>query len=302
MRFLDHARNHIESTLPDIENRLADYIHRSILPEGTNPHSAAWARHLGRDDGFLQDQELNNRPHILLIGSSGSGKTLILTFAYRQAARQFLSDDTAPFPILLNLSDDLGTSQNIERALNNWNQNLFHRSRAEHPSGCALFLDGLDGAIRKSRDFINNLSFFIRDNDDILKQLIVACHRAVWDPDWQKKLPNEIAIYSSDYLDDDSYREILPDRKSLRQFREQCYSLGISALLDTPFNGFYLAREFKDDRPLPQSRRECFDQRIEEMLRGTGSDRNSGRAVPAGRLRFLARQLACIASFSENGM
>ena len=70
-------------------------------------------------------------------------------------------------------------------------------------------------------------------------------------------------------------------------------------LLDSPFDGFYLAREFGAKRPLPRTRRECLGQRIDDALRGTKLDQDKGKAPPLTRLRFLARQLACLASFTH---
>ncbi len=237
MTFIEEARSHIESVLADVQNRLRDYVHRSILREGSTPLEAEMKKAFETDDSLLlADRDLIGR-QLVLIGNSGSGKTLILLFAYQQAALRFLTDDAAPFPLLLDLSKELSTGQNIEDSLNNWNRGLFNRSKEAHPPGCAIFFDELDGALRKSGDFINNFAFFIRRQGADLKQLIACCQRSAWDAAWLNKLTDGLAIYNSDYLNDESYEEIIIDRRSLRQFREQCQSLGISGSVSVSIRG-----------------------------------------------------------------
>src|SRR5712692_1340963 len=74
----------------------------------------------------------------------------------------------------------------------------------------------------------------------------------------------------------------------------------ISPLLDSPFDGFYLARKFRDGQPLPPSRRDCLSERIDEALKGREVDRQDGTAPPVKDLRFLAGQLACLANFTQH--
>lgn len=300
MGFGDDKRDKVTARLTEIRDRLDGYIHRCLLREGTTPLEAALKQSFETgDDSLLPDSDLNRKPRLVVIGNSGSGKTLILTFAYSQAAGRFLNQEDVPLPFLLDLSKDLGTNSEIETALNGHNAGLFDRCKAESSAGCSLFLDGLDGAIRADPRFINNLAIFVKENADFIKHLTIVCHRAMWEGEWREKLPDGTVLYSSDHLGDDSYEEIIQDRASLRDFRRRCSDLQIAWMLDTPMNGFYLAREFSAGHTLPPSQRECFDQRINEMLRGTAGDRESGASPPLRCQRFLARQLACIASFSS---
>lgn len=307
MTFLEDARNYLrEVILPQLEGRLAqeEYIHRFIFREGVDVHQVITFRQLllqrGSANDLLDDRELAKKRDLLLIGNAGSGKSFVLIFGYIQATRRFLGDSSAPFPLFLELGSGLPHDLDIERALDSKYDRFFRRALTEHPSGCALFLDSLDEVLRISRLFINDLEQFLQAHRPLLKQVVVACRRPAWSPDWFSRDPIKLPVYHVDYLGDEVYSQILQSATDRRRFFEHCASIGISALLDTPFDGFYLAREFRAGRSLPRTRRECVDLRITKALRGTETDSREAGAPPLDRLRFLGRQLACIGSFTLN--
>jgi hypothetical protein len=299
MPFLEDARDFLRQELA--ESRFVDgYVHRVLAREGADLHEAVVRRRLRLavgDDDLVGDTELGRRPHMLLVGNAGSGKSFVTAFTYSRAADALLVDPSAPFPILLDLGHNLPSDLDLARGLNHRSRGLFSRALTEHAPGCALFLDELDLVLRVSHLFINDLRIFLQAHWDRLAQVLVTCRRAAWEPEWFSSGTTPLAAYHADQLDEDAYAQILVDEATRREFFGQCQTLGISVLLDTPFDGFYLAREFRDGRPLPASRRDCLHQRITEALRGRGADRE-GLGPPAHRLRSLARHLACLASFS----
>jgi hypothetical protein len=238
---------------------------------------------------------------MLLLGNQGSGKSLVLKFAFLAAAKRFMEDGNAPIPLLLDLDSDLGSSLDIAEALDHRYEGSFSHSAVDHTSVYWLFLDSLDERLlRVENRFVKDLEMFISGHSHVLAGCIVACRRSVWQPDWFQQVSAKLVPYHVDYLGHDAYEQILPDREIRRQFFTQCLDLGINALLETPFDGFYLARLFAAGRALPQTRRDCLGQRIRESLRGTDHDRAIGAPPPTQRLWFLASQLAAVASFSRN--
>lgn len=308
MAFIEEARNFLQQELLPYLRDLLDqegYVHRLICREDVDTTMARALHRLrerqGRNDDVIEDRELELQPYLLLIGNAGSGKSFILIFGYIQAAQRFLNDPSAPFPFFLDLDNDLLSElsvESIERALDYKHSRLFHRALTESPAGGALFLDGLDEVLRRSRFFINDLQIFLDKHWRNLKRIAIACRRAAWSPEWFSKDPVRLAVYHADHLGWEEYAQVLPESASRQSFFEQCDALGISSLLDTPFDGFYLAREFRADRPLPKTRRECLSQRVSEALRGREVGRQAGEAPPLDRLRLLARQLACLNSFT----
>ncbi len=197
-----------------------------------------------------------------------------------------------------DLPTELSTAS-IEEALNVRHAEWFKRAHTETSVRCALFLDGLDEVLRRSRPFINTLEFFLQRHWTSLARVVVACRRAAWSPNWITTPPVQLAAYHADDLDREEYAQILREPADRQAFFQQCEALGISALLDTPFDGFYLAQEFRAGRPLSRSRRACLSKRITEALRGRTVDRQDGDAPSVDTLRFLARQLACVGSFTQ---
>ena len=306
MSFIEEARRFLQQNiLPDIENVLekGGYIHRPLFREEADIDKALAFRQLYQhqqdNNDILEDQNLEKEPNLALIGNAGAGKSFILEYGYTKAIQRFLDDLAAPFPLFLKLGQQLPTSLDIESALNSQYQQLFQRSLTEHDSGCALFLDGLDEVLQDTSRFLVDLQIFLQKHASYLKQTVVACRRAAWHSDWFSEGSFPLVVYHVDYLDREVYAQILPARTTRQSFFDQCAAIGVLDLLDSPFDGFYLAREFGAKRPLPKTRRECLGQRIDDALRGTSLDQDKGKAPPLTRLRFLARQLACLASFTN---
>ena len=306
MSFIEEARCFLQqNVLPDIEKVLKkeDYIHRPLFREEADIDKALAFRQLYQhqqdNNDILEDQNLEKEPNLALIGNAGAGKSFTLEYGYTQAIQRFLDDPAAPFPLSLKLGQELPSSLDIASALNSRYEQLFQRSLTEHASGGALFLDGLDEVLQGTPKFIVDLQIFLQKHASYLKQTVVACRRAAWRSDWFSKGSSPLAVYHVDYLDKEVYAQILPARTTRQSFFDQCAAIGILDLLDSPFDGFYLAREFGAKRPLPKTRRECLGQRIDDALRGTKLDQDKGKAPPLTRLRLLARQLACLASFTH---
>ena len=306
MSFIEEARRFLQQNiLPDIEKVLKkeDYIHRSLFREEADIDKALAFRQLYQhqqdNNDILEDQNLEKEPNLALIGNAGAGKSFTLEYGYTQAIQRFLDDPAAPFPLSLKLGQELPSSLDIASALNSRYEQLFQRSLMEHDSGGALFLDGLDEVLQGTPKFIVDLQIFLQKHASYLKQTVVACRRAAWRSDWFSKGSSPLTVYHVDYLDREVYAQILPARPTRQSFFDQCAAIGILDLLDSPFDGFYLAREFGAKRPLPKTRRECLGQRIDDALRGTRLDQDKGKAPPLTRLRLLARQLACLASFTH---
>ena len=306
MSFIEEAQRFLQQKiLPDIEEvqKKEGYIHRLLFREEANIDEALAFRQLYQhqqdNNNILEDKNLEKESSLALIGNAGAGKSFVVEYGYTEAIQRFLDDPAAPFPLFLKLGQELPTSLNIESALNSKYQQLFQRSLTEHVPGCALFLDGLDEVLQDTSRFIVNLQIFLQKHASCLKQTVVACRRTAWRSDWFSKGSFPLVVYHGDYLDKEVYAQILPARTTRQSFFDQCAAIGILDLLDSPFDGFYLAREFGAKRPLPRTRRECLGQRIDDALRGTKLDQDKGRAPPLTRLRFLARQLACLASFTH---
>ncbi len=301
-------RGLLQRQVPDVEGLLTQeqYVHRLVFKEGENRGDLLAARgfHTRRnsvDKRLLDDTQLAQEPWILLLGNQGSGKSLVLRFAFLAAAKRFMEDGNAPIPLLLDLDSDLGSSLDIAEALDHRYEGAFSHLATDHPSAYWLFLDSLDERLlRVENRFVKDLEMFISGHVHVLAGCTVACRRGVWQPDWLQQGSTKLIPYHVGYLGYEAYEQILPDREIRSHFFTQCLELGINALLETPFDGFYLARLFAAGEPLPRSRRACLDQRIRDSLRGTDRDRAAGAPPPVQRLWFLASQLAAVASFSRN--
>ncbi|XXT17963.1 hypothetical protein WME94_47820 [Sorangium sp. So ce429] len=307
MTFLENARQFVRERLAEVRHELAKlrepYVRRLVLKEqrpvdeyGISNPLVWWAhdRDRARALGVLPDDELHRERRLVLLGNAGAGKSRILQFAFQQAAERFLADEAAPLPLFGEWLKLLSSQTPIEEVLDRKSGGLFRRAQQEHSAGCALFLDALDEA-RPDAGRIVDVEHFFGTHAATLAHVSVTCRRVAYDPRWL--VDEEFVTYGADRLDDAAYAQIVPNNADLRRFREQCYERGIEGLLETPFDGFYLAREFAAGRPLPPSRRVCVDQRLKELLRRKQKDvvRAPGHSVE--HLRFLAIQVACLATF-----
>lgn len=282
------------------------YVHRLIFKEGEEVDGLLTLRHFhtprsADDKRLLDDTKLSQEPWVLLLGNQGSGKSLVLKFSFVDAANRFLKDGMSPIPLFLDLDSDLGSDLDLAKALDHRYEGAFSGLATQHPAGYSLFLDSLDERLlREEHRFVKDLEMFISTRGEHLTGCITACRRAIWQTDWFQQGATKLVPYHVDHLGHETYEQILPDREIRHQFFQQCHGLGIDALLETPFDGFYLARLFAAGQPLPRTRRECLDKRIRESLLGTDRDRATGVSPPVHRLRFLASQLACVATFSRS--
>lgn len=296
--FLNESRAEFKNLLDQEE-----YQPRIIFREGADINQLLVSHYLlgqhFQDNDLLADKNLGQHPYLLLIGNSGSGKSLVIAFSYLQALEQVLHNPSAPFPLFLDLGTDLLSDLDIGRALEWKHKGFFQMALAEHPGGVSLFLDSLDDVLSTNHRFINDLIHFLERYNERLVRIVVACRRAAWVSEWFTRDPIRLEVYHADYLDEDTYKQILPDADRHSEFIRECQTLGISSLLDTPFDGFYLARRFRDGKSLPQTRRECLSQRIMDALRGTERDLPTNRP-PLDSLRYFARQLACLATFTPH--
>ena len=309
MAFIQEAQQFlVERIVPRLQDFLsrAAYVHRLLFHVKADVQEALVRHRLRKtykvsdeDLQALDDRELARQPRLCVIGNAGSGKSSVLTFGYLEAVQHFLHSPSAPLPFFVDLGKDLPTDFNIERTLRAKYAGLFQRAHSESSAGCALFLDGLDEVLQKTPYFINDLTFFLKEHQPCLARVVLACRRAMWHAEWLTQDPVRLVVYHTDYLDEDAYAQILPDQTTRHAFFVRCHILGIASLLESPFDGFYLARKFRAEQPLPSSRRECLSEQIDAALKGRAVDREEGSAPPVEALRFLARQLACHATFTR---
>lgn len=306
MDFIEDARRYFETqALPSLNDGLTDYVNRQIVREGEDVDGALFfLRKRERDPekrSVIEDTELNEIPFLFLLGDAGTGKSSVVDFTYAQAVRQFISDPQVPAPFYLDLESGLSTDLSIVAAFQWQHEGLFYRALTEHPAGVRLYFDGLDEVLRKDHLFINNLKAFVGEYQSHMRGLLVACRRSYWQKSWTKEFHLEMTEYHTDYLGSEVYKKILSDNSLRDKFFERCHVLGITDLLNTPFDGFFLARYFQRKYDLPATRRECIRIQVKEKLQNkTKSEAESGKAPSLDRLRFLAGQLACIASFTEH--
>lgn len=308
MRFVDEARAVLHETLPEIQERTRDYVPRILVREGTSRQDTAQLRSLRRlaipdlEGVFLDDAQITSCPRLAIIGDAGSGKSYILQNAYLEAAHIFLSSSDAPLPCFLDLVRHLSTPHRLEEALNRRYRGLFRRLASERGRGCVVFLDALDERLLTEEnhyDFVNGLLSSFEDHQDQLTSIVLACRRALWNPNWFRNSVPPWDVYHTDHLDREDYTAVIPDPATRREFFKHANSLGIADLLRLPFIGFDLARKYSLGEDLPSSRQDWFQERIEAMLKGSERDQERGQAPPLGTLLDLARQLACLATFGR---
>ncbi len=284
--------------------RKEQYIQRFVFKEGTDPEAEIILRSMRRESAetvsVYTDDELATPKWIVLLGGTGAGKSLVLKRAYLRAIHASVAE--APAPFLLDLDAHLGSRLDLTEALDASYEGLFSRALEEHKPGAFLMVDSLDDRLlRSSPRFMNDLKAFLQRWRSRVVGCIIACRRAAYDPEWLHLSPVFFETYNVDHLGQQEFGQIIFESDRLQAFYLECNSLGISDLLTTPFDGFYLARRFAIGQSLPRTRRDCLNDRIDEMLRGTAADRKSGTCPPLSRLRLLARHLACLATFTGSG-
>ena len=303
MSFHDDARAALNTFLLEAKELLTreQYVHRLIYREGEDARQAYQLYHFldehsAQQNNILKDGDVSPNRRVILIGNAGSGKSLILTHLFAEAAERFQSNTLAPIPFFLDLHSELDSNNDVTRALDFKYRGFFSKAIKEYPHGCVLILDGLDERLLKvSQRFVRDLEFFLQEISASLNSLVVACRRAAWNPDWFKGLTIRPEVFHADHLADEDYGQIIPERDARNGFFDSCGNLGITELLDNPFDGFYLARRFAAKQPLPRSRRECLDERISDSLQR--ATKSQEIVAPLSILRFLAQRLASISIF-----
>jgi hypothetical protein len=309
MAFIQEAQQFLAyRTVPSLQGLLArdEYVHRLLFHAKADVQEGLLQYRLRKtyapsdeDRLILEDRKLEKQPYLFLIGNAGSGKSYVFAFGCLEAVQHFFQHPLSPVPFFIDLGKDLSTDFNVERTLNAKYAGLFQRALTESPGGCALFFDGLDEVLRKAPRFINDLTIFLNEHRAHLARVVIACRRAMWNAAWLAEAPLPLVAYHIDHLDEEDYIQILREQPACRAFFERCQALRIAPLLDSPFDGFYLARKFRDGQPLPPGRHACLSERIDEALKGREVDRQEGTAPPVEGLRFLAGQLACLATFTH---
>lgn len=282
-----------------IRNELSEsqYVNRQIFKEGDVPHEKVVKQHIHEDSTIPTDDDLASPGWTVLIGNAGAGKSFVLKHAFCAAFQRF--GDCNPIPLYIDLDQDLETNLKMVAALNGRYEGGFSWAIENHAPGVTLFLDSLDERIlNENRRFTVNLRNFLTSNRSKINGCLIACRRSAYDPTWFNSPTLKFATSHVDFLDDFEFKQLIDDEGRLRGFYDQCDLIGISNLLTTPFDGFYLARKFLNGQTLPRSRTECFQERIDAALRSTSEDTDSQTAPPRGDLQFLAECLAAIATFS----
>lgn len=247
----------------------------------------------------LQEPELIEQPRIVIVGNAGSGKSLLLLSLFRQAGDAFLRGGTDCVPFLLDLDKDTGSSLDITAALSRVSCGAWDNVRGTGQP-VALFFDALDELLTHRAHphrLINDLTEFVGGLGDAAGNVFVACRRPAWDPSWLTQCQPPFAPYSIDYVGYEEYRALLGNDTRTDDLYHECARLGIAPLLEKAFDGFFLARRFAEGEPLPETRRECIDIRIDDLL-SRGYPKDDLPHAPPARLRQLARETASVSLFS----
>jgi aryl carrier-like protein len=253
--------------------------------------------------GIMSSSELEQHGNLVLIGNAGSGKSYVLINEYVRISEGFLSNPVGPFPVLIEVLKDMprngGLSEAIELA---HGFSLVDISRI-HSSGMILFIDGLEEAIDSDiQQFANHVLLFWRQNRELIKTLIISCRRHRWDSYYFESRGFEYSVFHVDQLDYQEYGRILSSPQECELFYAAAAENGVSELLEIAFFGFDLAFQFKSGAPMPRSRQECLEERVEKALKGTERDIASNKAIiPVKRLSYLAEQIALLATFCGLG-
>jgi hypothetical protein len=309
MEFLDKTCTLLRSRVASLEEEMNEYIPRVLVKGDIRPEDAMYARGYYRflpsfEQQVFEDTELATLARTVVIGDAGSGKSFIIRRAFLESIQRFLDSPTdTPVPFLLDFGQELIANQDFATALDHWFNGLFTRTTAGHGPGCVLFLDSLDEKLLKVLDeieFINAIDRFLSTHGNCLSRVMLACRRAFWNSTWFRRSEPTFEVFHADHLDFADYRYIIPDQEQRQKFFEQAESFGIAELLQSPFVGFDLARIYKCGEPLPTGRREWFEGQVEKLLRGRQKDRQHDDVLSLKHLVFLARQLACLATWSTH--
>lgn len=310
MSYLDTLHMLLKHRAGQLEAQLNGYVPRVLIREVPEddlcPRDAGYIRSFSQfwpaaEQRSLPDEKVAELPRAVVIGDTGSGKSFILQRAFLRSIRRFISDPSGvPAPFFLDLGEDLIADHDIEAALDHWNESAFSIATEEHGPGCILFFDSLDEKLLKVVDktaFVNLIDRFVVEHSSALTGVVLACRRALWDWRWFRGVDPSFEVFQADNLDFTDYHHIIPDYNERREFFDDVESIGIAELLRLAIVGFDLARTYSSGEVLPSSRRDWFDGRVNELLRGRRRDRQHDDAPSIGDLRSLAERLACLATW-----
>jgi hypothetical protein len=203
-------------------------------------------------------------------------------------------------PLFINLKVDLDTNLSLADAVNGRYDDILEALRSPEGLKAQIYIDEVDDPLRTNPRFLSNLAAFVRRYRDWIESLVLACRRSFWTTWPEPGFP--FSIYHTDYFEEEVYVQLIADGDRRREFFESCGRAGLTPLLELPFHGFYLAREFEAGNPLPVSRHESFQNRISNALVGTQDDHSLANALPLDRLRMLSQYLAVLTSFTRHQM
>lgn len=290
-----NLRPFIQAALDEMRQQLVGYVPRLLLRADNEDSSVelyrSWLLGVhGHGETVCRDIDLKHGSAVVL-GDAGSGKTWILRRALVEAMTSWLEDEHNRLPIYVDLGAELPPNGMLGPVL--------QQKLAEYPSPrYQLFLDSLDEAIRQfHRPVVNGILLALREVQERLEGVVVACRRWAWEPDFSEKvtLSRDTPVWRADFLQPDAFEHVLPDPNVRRDFLQAVNELGVEDLVSRPIEGFYLARLFAEQKPLPRSRFELFARRISSYL-----EEQCGQPYrPVRRLEQIARLLAAVATFGE---
>lgn len=240
-------------------------------------------------------------PRVVVLGGAGAGKSFLLMSRYLAAVTRYVADSSQPIPLWLDMGRDLGTDRSVEQALQRESGGVWEAVRRDEEK-CVIFLDALDEVLAaedRPRGLINDLRSFLDDNRSVLAQVMIACRRHAWSRAYLDSCEPAFRIVQVDTLCPEDYTQIIEDDALREQFYEQCGRAGISGLLETAFDGFYLAQQFARGETLPATRLELLEARTDASLQAAQPDPEAAPSPGLARLRELAERLACIATFTD---
>ena len=281
------------------------YVERKAFHEEVKPELAlAFSREGFRyktSDGLpasLNDIEIHLHGSLIILGNAGSGKSLIMRKAYCRAAEDHMKDEKTPIPLWLDLAKVGTQADAISLALNAYNSSLWNVIKEDTERSSILFMDSLDERMRFDLRFINDLNIFLQLNSADHFDAIIACRRAMYRKGCFSG--EDFPIYFSDYLPRECYSKIIPDHTRCDQFLQEIHEMGLGSLLETPFDGFYLARRYEQGQSLPKTRYELIGLRIDNHLKGHRESESGFTPPSTKKMQGISIRLACAVAFSRH--
>ncbi|NQT53456.1 hypothetical protein HQ576_15465, partial [bacterium] len=308
----DKLNNALKRVADEVRNRhpAEEHVDRLLLKVGEEPRKALIGLWASRDTGTasenaFEEVALVQGKRLALIGNAGSGKSATIIHTYCSAVNAFLAAPDLPVPLLIDLDRDTQGSTELIECADLLYDAQFSEAIEHHRAGVLLFMDSLDEVLRRRNvppDYVKRLELFINNKDEQLAGLVLACRRPAWRKEWFATGKAELPVFHLDHLERNGkeYRKLIPDWPTRRAFFDGLDTRGMSDLYVTPFDGFYLAKEFVKTGRLPESRRQYLSDRVDKALEGTEHERSRGVGLATPGLRSLARYLACAASFADS--